>query len=132
MQKLTKLCDGGHNYAINKDSVGVSRALQDAQRMLESQSQGSLLANPGLAKKLAVAVPKKKVAVGNRVDQLSVKSTANMPVPMQIKQVKITSTRHQHKPSSAVLQTSRFKKPSSVVTKVLQRKSSVPKINADI
>ena len=86
--------------------------------MLASQSQGSLLANPGLAKKLLTsALPKKRVAVGNRVEQLSVKSTSNIPVPMQVRQVKIIAGNC--KPSTFVLHTNRSKKPSSVIPKTL-------------
>ena len=51
LQKLSKLYDG-YNLIINKESIGVSKALHEAQRMLESQSQGNLIANPSLAKKL--------------------------------------------------------------------------------
>ena len=51
LQKLSKLYDG-YNLVINKESIGVSKALHDAQRMLECQSQGTLIANPSLAKKL--------------------------------------------------------------------------------
>ena len=38
MQMLSKIGYEGHNLLINKEAAGVSRALHEAQRMLESQS----------------------------------------------------------------------------------------------
>lgn len=73
------------------------------------------MANPGLAKKLTTAAPRKKIAAGARIEQLSVRSTTNMPL---VQKVKITSAHHLYKPS-IVVQSARSKKPSSVVPRAL-------------
>lgn len=52
----------GHNHIINRDSVGITKALQNAQRMFNSQSQSQMALNPTVAKKLTTVAQKSIIA----------------------------------------------------------------------